>query len=66
MKLIFSCSISISHSFERYRVEHSKINFISLRAHVLFSISFLEGWRELGNYPKKIPAQQRKREKTHV
>ena len=32
----------ISHSFEdslvRYQFEHSKINFISPRAHVLFSI----------------------------
>ena len=43
MKLIFSCSISISHSFaaltrETDRVEHSKINLISPRAHVIFSI----------------------------
>ena len=34
MKFIFLCSISIS----RYQVEHSKINFISPCAHVLFSI----------------------------
>ena len=47
MKFIFSCSISISHSFAALtptwdiRVEHSKINFISPRAHVLFSMSLL-------------------------
>ena len=42
MEFIFSCSHSISHSFAvltlRYRCDHSKINSISPRDHVLFSI----------------------------
>ena len=46
MEFIFSCSHSISltrslRSLVRYRCEHSKINSISPRAHVLFSIYFV-------------------------
>ena len=43
MKFIFECSTRYLtrslRSLVRYRVEHSKINFISPRSHVLFSIS---------------------------
>ena len=47
MEFLFSCSTRhltrSLHSLVSYRGKHSKINSISTRAHVLFSIFFLEG-----------------------
>ena len=67
INFIFSCSTQhltrSLRSLVRYRVEHSKIKFISTRGHVISSISFSFGSRSCTSYvrwkEKYFPSAER-------